>query len=314
MDDEKAFNYINTILKKGSISSAAQTLFISQPSLSQFISRLENAIGAKILDRTSKPVKLTQTGEIYYQSLTEIVNIKDKTLDVINELNDLNYGEVVVGALSYISQSVLAEVIMTYNKIYPNIKVNLINGSLLELEEYAASGIVDFSVLMFPYENPKLDFILLGDEPIVIASACNSTLAKRMNVSCSNGSLYPLIDLNELKNEQFIILTPEKRLRRSYEEVMEIIQTTPISYIETNDVVNSLILASCNEGVTLVPLSLAKQFANVLPIVFFTPVQRISKRRMIAAYNKTSIRSSASIEFLKYLKDYYDFEKSRRIN
>ena len=314
MEDEKTFLYLNTLLTKGSFSSAAQALFMSQPSLSQYISRLETTVGSKIIDRNSKPLKLTITGKIYYDSLIEIINIKERTFENISDLDNLNKGKITIGALSYISQAVLSQVIVTYRKIYPKITVNIIDGSLLELEEYAAEGIVDFSILMFPYENCKLDYVELGDEPIVVAASKNSNIVKMLEIKYPQGLLYPLVDLSELKDENFIILTREKRLRRSYEEVMEIIDSAPKRNIETNDVMNSLILTSCDEGVSLVPLSLARQFKDIFPVVFFNPIQRISKRKIIAAYNKTYQSSKASIEFIKILKDFYEFNKLDKFN
>ena len=60
---DKPFQYIQTLLEAGSFSRAAKRLNISQPSLSQFIMRLEKDVGATLVDRVAKPLRLTPAGE-----------------------------------------------------------------------------------------------------------------------------------------------------------------------------------------------------------------------------------------------------------
>lgn len=62
---DKPFQYIQTLLEAGSFSRAAKRLNISQPSLSQFIMRLEKDVGATLVDRVAKPLRLTPAGECW---------------------------------------------------------------------------------------------------------------------------------------------------------------------------------------------------------------------------------------------------------
>lgn len=306
MDTLKAYLYIKTILEKNSFSEAANSLFISQPSLSQFIKRIEKELGSSILIRNANPIKLTEEGEIYYASLKQINMITEKTYQNIQEVSNLEQGSITIGALNYHSIGIISKVLEDFHNDYPKIDVNIVEGSILELEQYANNGTVDFSLLIKPYHNPNLNYIDLGDEGVVIAINKEHKYVKQHNITYPQGKLYPYIDLNELKNENFIILTIEKRLRRSYEEAINLMDDLPKSITETNDVINSLILASAGTGVTFCPDVLSEIFKNSLNSVYFKPIQRIKKRTIVAGFNSTFPLSKSSIKFLKYLIKFYN--------
>lgn len=306
MDNQKAYQYIKTILLKGNFTSASETLFISQPSLSQFIKRIEDEIGSEILIRKAKPIKLTEAGEIFYSSLKQMNIISEKTLETIKEINNLEQGSINIGALNYHSITIISKVLEKFNKDYPNIKVNITEGSILELEQLANNGLVDFSLLIKPYQNPNLNFIELGYENVLIAMHKEHKIVKNKNVTYPQGKLYPYIDLNELKNENFIILTIEKRLRRSYEEVINMMSELPKSITETNDIINSLILASTGCGITFCPDILSEVFKNTLNAVYFKPVQSIKARKIVAGFNSSYQLSKSAEKFLKYLKNFFE--------
>ena len=59
-------DYFITIAETGNLTKAAENLYVSQPSLSQYLKRLENSLGAELFDRNSSPLRLTYAGEKYY--------------------------------------------------------------------------------------------------------------------------------------------------------------------------------------------------------------------------------------------------------
>ena len=68
----KSKNYVLTILKEGSFSKAAEALYVSQPSLSATVKRIEEKISAPIFDRSTNPISLTQIGAEYVRCAKEI--------------------------------------------------------------------------------------------------------------------------------------------------------------------------------------------------------------------------------------------------
>ena len=71
--------YIETIYKEGSFSRAAQKLFVTQPALSAAVKRVESGMGEAIFDRTSRPLALTEAGEIYMEQIRRIAAVERET-------------------------------------------------------------------------------------------------------------------------------------------------------------------------------------------------------------------------------------------
>lgn len=310
MDTIKTYSYIKAILENGSFSDAADSLFISQPSLSQYISRIEKEINAEILVRKSAPIKLTEEGKIFYSSLKQINLINDKTYETIQDIKNLEQGTVTIGALGYHSIGIISKVLETFHLDYPGIKVNIMDGSILELEKFARDGNVDFSLLIKPNYNENLNYFDLGEEDIFLAINKDHRLVKDKNITFPQGKLYPYIDLNELSGENFITLSIEKRLRRSYEEAINIMDKMPVSITETNDVINSLILASAGIGVAFCPDALSEIFKNSLNLVYLKPIQVIKKRKIIAGFNSSFPLSKSAEKFLNCLIEFYKTKDS----
>lgn len=310
MDTIKTYSYIKAILEKGSFSDAANSLFISQPSLSQFISRVEKELNAEILVRKSAPVKLTEEGKIFYSSLKQINIINDKTYESIQDIKNLERGSITIGALGYHSIGIISKVLENFHIDYPGVKVNIMDGSILELEKFARDCKVDFSLLIKPNYNENLNYFDLGEENILVAINKDHKLVKEKNITFPQGKLYPYVDLNDLTDENFIVLPIEKRLRRSYEEAINIMDNTPKYIIETNDVINSLILASAGIGIAFCPDVLSEIFKNSLNLVYLKPVQVIKKRKIIAGFNSAFPLSKSAEKFLSYLMEFYNTKDS----
>ena len=94
---ELAAEYVYKVYQEKSISKAAEALYISQPALSTAILRLENKLGFDIFDRTTVPVSLTVQGQIYIQSLNEILESEGNMRRKIRELSDMSYKTLTIG-------------------------------------------------------------------------------------------------------------------------------------------------------------------------------------------------------------------------
>ncbi len=73
----QGMKYVYEVYKEKSFSKAAASLFISQPSLSANVKRIENRIGSPIFDRSTKPLQLTEVGEHYIQAIEKIMDIEN---------------------------------------------------------------------------------------------------------------------------------------------------------------------------------------------------------------------------------------------
>jgi DNA-binding transcriptional LysR family regulator len=90
---ETVAKYAYEVYKKGSFTKAARSLYISQPSLSAAISRLEAELGFRIFDRTTIPCSLTPEGRIYIESIEEIHESETKSENIFSIKWQFAYSE-----------------------------------------------------------------------------------------------------------------------------------------------------------------------------------------------------------------------------
>ena len=95
--------YIKTIADEGSVSKAAQKLYVTQPSLSHCIRTIEEALGAKLFVRSSTGLTLTYVGERYYSVATEILQIYSDFEAEVGEMNSLRAGRLTIGMTTYLA-------------------------------------------------------------------------------------------------------------------------------------------------------------------------------------------------------------------
>ncbi len=304
MDTIKSYEYLSCIDKCGSISQAATELYVSQPALSQFIIRLEDELGAEILIRKATPLKFTEFGQVLLNKLRKIYLIQKSLKKDIEDINYLEKGRIVIGTLNYYSVSILAPLLPKFLKKYPGIEIKIVDGSLPELEEMAEHGKTDLSLLMLPLKSKELNYEYLIGEDVLIAINKDHPLAKKLYKNWQDPSTFPEVDLNDLSKENFIILTKGKRLRDAFDEASSLIKT-PVSIIaESNDINNSLILASSGIGIALCTSVYAKKYKSGLELAFLSPKQKLSINPIVCAYNSSYELSKSSRLLLNMLKDF----------
>ena len=88
----QGMEYVYAVYKAKSFSKAAKELFISQPSLSASIKRIEKKMGYPIFDRSTKPLQLTEYGEAYIRAVEQMMMIKNEFSNYINDLGELKAG------------------------------------------------------------------------------------------------------------------------------------------------------------------------------------------------------------------------------
>ena len=84
--------YVYEVYKERSFTKAAQNLYISQPSLSARIKKIEEIIGEPLFDRSTTPLKLTEVGKVYIEAAEEITQIEQRVENYINDLAGLKTG------------------------------------------------------------------------------------------------------------------------------------------------------------------------------------------------------------------------------
>lgn len=304
--------YIKKILSEGSFSAAAQKLYISQPSLSQYIKRIENIIGSELFERTSKPLKLTNAGKIYLETEEKINFMRKQMRQRLDDIDELKQGHLTIGSSHYRSAYLLTKVLPVFRKKYSGITISLEEGTTSQLEEYAINGITDFSISLLPTYSPVLGYEELFDENILLAISDEHPLCKKMLGSKSNDEIYPKIDFGQLKDTEFIIMKHGQKLRKSFFDLCEQAGFSPKIILESQSMVAAQALAAVGFGATLVPDVLAMYNHLTRAPLYFSFINPPPKRHVVAVYNKNKYLSKAAQAFIAMIKEIViaDFKKN----
>jgi len=125
MDSTEGMRVFTRVVRAGSLSAAGRSLGISSASVSRKISALEQATGARLLDRTSRRIALTQLGELYFEKACLILDHIDALSDALSAHHGMPSGLLTVHTRVSIGSEFLADTLPHFLKLYPNIKLRL---------------------------------------------------------------------------------------------------------------------------------------------------------------------------------------------
>lgn len=294
--EDRALEYIQTVLEEGSVTRAAKRLFLAQPSLSQYLGRVEKNLGAEIFERNTSPVRLTAAGEIFVRSEQEIRGIRRRRESEINDIFGLKTGRLTIGSSHYRSMYLLTAVLPVFKQRYPGIRISLQEGTTGTLEEYAARGTTDFSIALLPLTYPELMYRRLFQEEIVLPLPPSHPLCGRAEAGSGR---YPVLDFSLLGKEPFIVMKKGQRIRSTFFDLCRDTGVHPEIVLETESMAAAQALAAAGVGTTLIPDILAESGRFDVSPHYFSVKGREMKRTVAAAYSRERPLSAAAEAFLR---------------
>lgn len=258
--NDKDLIYIRTIADEGGISQASKKLFISQPSLSQSLKRIESSLGVSLFKRTPRGLALTQEGEEYYRMAGKILSIYSSFENEIQNIKELKSGSVAVGATPHRAPILFPEFLAEFHLKYPGINVSVVEASTSELEELLLCGKLDLAIIRDPDLSTRASrFSYRGVTKDAFLLVMRHGHPAGAHADYNSGSLFPILDPVWLRDENFLLPEPSQRL---YEIAVEILKQAGIStpscsyystYMDT-----LMLLAAAGEGVAIVPWRYAR--------------------------------------------------------
>ncbi len=198
----RQIEYILALAEEGSFSAASRRLLVSQPSLSQFVQKLESDLGVTLFERT-QPLQLTDHGKVYCETAKRILMeeeiMKKRFLDIDNALE----GSLIIGASHYCAAWILPPLIAIFHEQNPNVDIYIKEYSEITLKEHADNNEFDFIISSFSYDDSNY--------------VCQPVMNETFMLTCSNHfysenpHLFPqdylsLIQLQNFKNEFFVCM------------------------------------------------------------------------------------------------------------
>ncbi len=146
-----------TVAKCGSLTKAAQELYISQPAVSQAIKQLESQLGVSLFNRTHKGMDLSASGgKLIFKQVEEALCLLEQAENALLELKTTASGTIRIGATDSIFAHLLADKIAEYNAKYPAVKIELLSSTSLYILDRLHEGQCDVAFINLPLEDDEV--------------------------------------------------------------------------------------------------------------------------------------------------------------
>jgi len=238
--------YFVAVAEERNFTRAAQRLNIAQPPLSRQIQQLEESLGVQLLERNSRPLKLTETGKFFYshaaQLLSQTAELESMTRRVGNIERSLSVG--FVGSTLY---GMLPKIIRRFRDENTTVELSLHEMSTMDQIRALKDGRIDVGFGRIRHEDANIRRVILREEKMIVAFPEGHALSVAK----------PVIALRDLVNETLIIFP--KTPRPSYaDQVLAAFQDRalkPRLIYEVRELQIALGLVAAGEGISIVPSS-----------------------------------------------------------
>ena len=148
----KQLKYVLVLAREQNFSRAAEILNISQPSLSQYIKKIEMQMGAELFVRANGYVRLTDAGRVVVETSRKILDLEHRMENDLQDISEYRTGSLIVGTAPYRSAGLMPAAVRAFRETYPGIQVIVREGTTAELLEAAERGEFDLCLTTMPVD------------------------------------------------------------------------------------------------------------------------------------------------------------------
>ncbi len=281
--------YLVAVAREHHFGRAAQSCFVSQPTLSIAIKKLEEELGISLFERNNKEISITQSGEPVIQQAQRVLDEVERLKQIATEGHDELAGPIRIGAIYTIAPYLLPHLIPTLREDAPKMPLLIEENFTTVLGERLKQGEVDVIIVALPFEGPGIEVVPLYEEPFVVLLPSSHPWIEKDKidpVTLSEENLL-LLGKGHCFRDQVLQVCPS--LNRSSQTDGPSVQTLESGSLET---IRHMVASGI--GLTVVPCTAAgvDQYAQrLMRIKRFT--QPIPQRTVAIAWRKSFTRPKA---------------------
>lgn len=292
----KQFKYVMVLAEKGSFSRAAEELNVSQPSLSQYVKRLEQDLGVILFERAGGNVRLTDAGRVYIDAGKTILDTERQMHNQFSDLSAYKTGTLTVGIAPTRCRYLMPEVVKRFALRYPGMHLVIEERFLDSLTDDAEHGAFDLCVATLPVDESKFEYELMMQEEIILAVPKTAKInALLRNVQTADGThAFPAVDINTINGADYVALSktqPTQILLNKFCEEQGISVHTAVKCMSIE---TQFSMVKAGVGIALIPSSIAK-YADAPTVSFYSVLQETPERNMAVIYRKGQYLSEATL-------------------
>lgn len=232
--DYHKLRIFKTVADLKSISKAAHILFISQPTVTLQIKKIENYLGTTLFRRGKNNLELTEEGKLLYRYAEKILNQYTELEEELKDVKREKFSILNIATSSTIGDFLLPKIVPKFLRENSNIKLNLFVGNSKEVEEAVLSKVFNLGLIEDKIESNKLSVKKFFEDEIVGIASINSSIPKE--ISLQDLKKYKLITREQGSGTRNVV---EKSLGRKLEPVMEVSSSKAIAgLVENSDYIS----------------------------------------------------------------------------
>ena len=191
----KQLRALVAVVRIGSFTHAAEHLSITQPALSGLIKELEQSLGLRLLNRSTRRLELSDVGHELYPLIAKSIQDLDTILSEAQSIKELKKGTVRVAVPQLLACTLLPPAIAAFQKLHPHIRVRLIDTIVENVISRVFSGEVDFGIGPEREPNASIEVHPLFSLPFAVVFKKDHPLASKKTICWSHITAYPSISL-----------------------------------------------------------------------------------------------------------------------
>lgn len=270
--DFRELTYIIAVADERSVTEAAKKLYISQPSLSYIISKVEEDLGVKLFDRKTNPISLTYAGEKYVQNAREILRMRDSIRREINDIGKGEKGRINIGIPTERAGYMLPKVIPVFRKHHPGVEIRLQESRSEEIIRNLKIDKIGLAVLPGREEDLPPGFVAdyIYSEKIFLVAGPGlippemileegkdrqevDPVGENANSGTNSWDTLPLVDLKKMRRTTPFIMQKEGQfIRKKTDAIFRRLGFFPREVIEVSSTLTAAQLAEVGMGITFV--------------------------------------------------------------
>ena len=291
MDLDQLHTFLEIVRLK-SFSKAAQTCYRTQPAISAQVRQLEQELNTTLFERLGTRISLTTAGKIFSEYAEQILQLRKRAQEVINELDRVPRGEILIAANEATCIYVLPTVFSEYKKQFPNVQLHVDRSYGIRVVAAVVDNLADFGITQLPVEEKKLQVVKIHSDEIKLLVPADHPMASRQSVTC-----------HDLIHEQLLIPksgTTRARLNHWLEPVESEIQIS--MELDSTEMIKQFVMAGL--GLSFLAASHCKEEIALdrLAAVSLAPEPMI--RRLGLIYRKDKGLSKAALGFIQVIIDH----------
>ena len=198
----RVLKYFLMVAREGSITGAANSLHLTQPTLSRQLMDLEKELVHKLLIRGKHNISLTPEGMMLRKRAEEIIDMVEKTEADFNAINKIIGGDIYIGGGETDSMKYIAGVMKDIQNEYPEIKFHIYSGNAEDVTEKLEKGLLDFGLLIQPINLSKYDYISMPEKDVWgVVMPQNSPLAAKKEITLEDLKYVPIIASRQMSKK-----------------------------------------------------------------------------------------------------------------